>query len=176
MSLFKIISVCKGGRYKYCRTEPPHPRANANGLYPLHRVIAENKIGRLLEAYEVVHHIDENKFNNTPENLEVLSRHDHSFQHQSARMRQIEASCSWCETKFALIPSRYRKRKANLYGLFCSRECAGHAQGDRPRVLSHGASGYVRGCRCEECRAGQREKMRAYRASKCRVGFSENDL
>ena len=37
-----------------------------------HRLIAEQKLGRPLRPGEVVHHIDENKRNNDPENLEVL--------------------------------------------------------------------------------------------------------
>jgi len=39
----------------------------------LHRVIAEQKLGRELLKGEVVHHIDGNKHNNHPENLEVMS-------------------------------------------------------------------------------------------------------
>lgn len=37
-----------------------------------HRVIAERKLGRALLPGEIVHHKDENKRNNDPENLEVL--------------------------------------------------------------------------------------------------------
>ena len=38
-----------------------------------HRRIAEAKLGRPLQKGEVVHHIDGNKLNNDPANLEVLS-------------------------------------------------------------------------------------------------------
>lgn len=38
-----------------------------------HRVVAEQKLGRELLPGEVVHHIDGNKRNNTPENLMVFS-------------------------------------------------------------------------------------------------------
>ena len=38
-----------------------------------HRVVAEKMLGRALRPGEVVHHIDENKLNNRPENLMVFS-------------------------------------------------------------------------------------------------------
>ena len=41
------------------------------------------------------------------------------------------------------------------------RDC--RREGLAPRV--HGAAGYRRGCRCEDCRLGQREKMRSYVAA-----------
>ncbi|RIV23630.1 hypothetical protein DYU11_11655 [Fibrisoma montanum] len=37
-----------------------------------HRVVAEKLLGRALLSREVVHHIDENKHNNAPENLAIL--------------------------------------------------------------------------------------------------------
>ncbi len=42
-----------------------------------HRVIAEDSIGRPLLSTEHVHHIDGDKHNNDPKNLQVMSREDH---------------------------------------------------------------------------------------------------
>lgn len=42
-----------------------------NGRH-MHRVVMEQKLGRPLQAGEVVHHKDGNKRNNAPENLELL--------------------------------------------------------------------------------------------------------
>ena len=39
----------------------------------LHRVVAEQTIGRKLRPGEVVHHLDHDKTNNSPENLVVCS-------------------------------------------------------------------------------------------------------
>lgn len=42
-----------------------------------HRVIMERILGRKLTANEVVHHIDGNKLNNDPANLQVMTRAEH---------------------------------------------------------------------------------------------------
>lgn len=46
-----------------------------------HRVIAEQKIGRALLSNEHVHHIDGDKHNNHPNNLEVLLHSEHARLH-----------------------------------------------------------------------------------------------
>lgn len=79
--MFKILSTCKGGGYMYARTEPVHPKANSNGLYPLHRVLIEIHLNRILEKNEAVHHKDENKSNNAIENLEVITNSEHAKHH-----------------------------------------------------------------------------------------------
>lgn len=121
--MFKIISTCKGGGYMYCRTEPIHPKANSKKLYPLHRVIAENKIGRLLNENEEVHHINENKSDNHPDNLQILTKSEHAALHR--KVESIEVNCPNCNQSFVLKPHEHRLRiKRNKTGLvFCSRSC-----------------------------------------------------
>ena len=48
--------------------------------FALHRRIVEDVLQRKLEAGEVVHHIDENRMNNHPSNLQVLSIAEHNYQ------------------------------------------------------------------------------------------------
>lgn len=51
----------------------------------LHRTIAEQKIGRPLRQGEIVHHIDGDKRNNSPENLEVLeNQREHLLIHRQS--------------------------------------------------------------------------------------------
>ena len=46
-----------------------------------HRKIMRLKLGRPLEDCEVVHHIDGNPHNNKPNNLQIMTRSEHSRFH-----------------------------------------------------------------------------------------------
>ena len=123
--MFEIISICTGGGYKYCRTKPQHPRANSKGLYPLHRVLMEIKLNRLLNPEEVVHHLDGDKTNNSLENLAVLSNVDHSRYHKLAQAPALITLICLCGQEFTLKPYVYRLRiNRNSSGsVYCSRRC-----------------------------------------------------
>ena len=44
----------------------------------VHQLIAEAKLGRKLKKDEVVHHVDGNKLNLDPANIQVLGQRDHN--------------------------------------------------------------------------------------------------
>ena len=46
-----------------------------------HRVVAEKMLGRKLKKGEIVHHIDMNKKNNNPKNLQVMTQAEHCRLH-----------------------------------------------------------------------------------------------
>lgn len=46
-----------------------------------HRIVAEQNLGRPLQPGEVVHHIDGNKRNNHPGNLQVMTQSEHARIH-----------------------------------------------------------------------------------------------
>jgi hypothetical protein len=58
----------------YC---PMHPNANTWGYVYEHRLIMEGLLGRHLKKEEHVHHKNGKRWDNRPENLEVLSASEH---------------------------------------------------------------------------------------------------
>ena len=76
---FKGGTKVKGGYHQTCsntRTKGKTVR--------FHRLVAAQALGRELTLPEVVHHCDEDKLNNRPDNLWVFpSRSDHSRYHQT---------------------------------------------------------------------------------------------
>jgi len=68
----------KGGRtiasngYVLIRVGKNHHLSDIRGYAYEHRLVAEDKIGRLLKPGEQIHHKDGNKKNNNPENLQIM--------------------------------------------------------------------------------------------------------
>lgn len=66
-----------------CELAPGHPRATKEGYIRTHILVAEKKLGRYLKPGECVHHIDEDKYNNHPNNLMIFKTiADHGAFHQ----------------------------------------------------------------------------------------------
>jgi hypothetical protein len=72
------------GKWKYKETKAPTGRGRVNGFMLEHRHFAEEALGRNLKDTEVVHHIDNDRANNSPSNLAIFaSLADHARFHSS---------------------------------------------------------------------------------------------
>ena len=97
----------KGGRYiepekGYVMVrQPDHPRARHNGYVLEHILVAEQMLGRPLEPGEEVHHINRQKDDNRPENLQIYQNHlDHWMtEHYETVARARDAANSRKTTK-----------------------------------------------------------------------------
>jgi len=77
--------------HKFCSIEcanvgkpikgPYRKMRDGDRVRAVHRVTKEREVGRPLTTEEVVHHRDEDKQNNDPANLEIMSNSDHSREH-----------------------------------------------------------------------------------------------
>lgn len=89
-------SIASNG-YVLLRVGTDHHLADVRGYAYEHRVVAEVKIGRRLRDDEEVHHKNENKQDNAPDNLEVVTRPAHRLEHRRVRhdLRLPGESVSW---------------------------------------------------------------------------------
>lgn len=147
--------------------------------YLEHRWLMEQKLGRKLHTDEVVHHINENKLDNRLENLEIISRKDHSSHH--AKEKELYTGvCSECQKSFVKDARDVRGNlKKGKVGPFCSRECAGRysqkqqsafrgGTNDNPETWIHGklTTYEYRKCRCNLCKEAKRDTVRKQRENR----------
>jgi hypothetical protein len=90
--------------------------------WPWARIVIENALGRVLDADEVVHHVNGDPSDDRLANLRVLTRREHMEAHRpeliEANRRQVEVHCANCGLPFMRAPSGLRGRAH-----YCSRAC-----------------------------------------------------
>ena len=104
---------------------PEHPDSWKLGYIYAHRLVAEEKIGRRIKSFpkEVINHIDGDKLNNDPDNIEVMSNGDHTrLTHKKYDDKPKE--CLICGDKFY---KKYGSLKQWNKRKYCSLKCYGKA-------------------------------------------------
>ena len=106
---------------------PSHHKARSSGVVYEHVLVAERKLGRKLKDGEVVHHEDENRLNNSIDNIFVFkSQSDHARYHQTGKRTLVgdyyispplSRECLICGKIFEYRPSDSTKH--------CSSKCSG---------------------------------------------------
>lgn len=84
-----------------------------------HRVVAEQMLGRPLQPGEIVHHIDGNRHNNDPSNLQVMTQNQHMREHLMPDAKPIE----W--NGRALYPKEWAAELGMTFQRFYARRRAG---------------------------------------------------
>lgn len=122
--MWKIENIVKKGDYLYAVVKD-HPYAIKFGYVLYHRVIMENRLNRILNPDEVVHHINGDTFDNRIANLELVTKSAHSSMHGFYRGKTISiVKCPECG---AIFEKRYNQTYLCKGGIFtaCSRRCRG---------------------------------------------------
>lgn len=95
--------------------------------YP--RILMEEYLGRPLEPYEQVHHIDGDPLNNDINNLTIMNIGEHQRFHNNRKYEDKEVECYYCHKKFTWTALQQRYSNSNkhrhAHTAFCSRRCAG---------------------------------------------------
>lgn len=93
--------------------------------YP--KYLMECHLGRYLTEEETVDHIDQNKQNNSIDNLRIVNRREH-IKNDILRNEDVEVKCAYCGKIFT-IPgsdvSRRNRKDRHSSGYFCSKSCSG---------------------------------------------------
>jgi len=112
----------KGGRHisnGYIRVlRPDHPGAHKSGYIMEHRLVMSEHLGRPLESWEIVHHINGKKDDNRLENLELLptnSKHASLTLETNARTQRAEAESLKWQRAFHRAVAIWLRERGRVY-------------------------------------------------------------
>jgi hypothetical protein len=119
----------KNGEYELVVAPDDYPGKRYRGKYAYeHRVVWWRNTGELPDESQVIHHINEDKTDNRFENLEVLSRVDHSSLHSEEYRTYVKMVCPCCGDEFIRSRNKTHLVKPNK-ATYCSRSCIGRMSG-----------------------------------------------
>lgn len=116
-------------------------RLDDGSLVREHRFVMVQKLGRELERRDLVHHKDENKRNNHPDNLEILTVQKHNAEH-SRGVTMADLMCATCSKAFRRDIRQVKcKMKIGQTLFYCSRKCQGKVNGNGKYTSRRSLSG-----------------------------------
>ncbi|MDD4804957.1 MAG: HNH endonuclease signature motif containing protein [Candidatus Pacebacteria bacterium] len=104
-----------------------YPRKTINGECKLiHRAVMEKKLGRKLSDTEIVHHINGNKKDYNPENLQLTTRSEHTKIHFAGTAKHETVACAYCGKKVEKRLNDIKKYKnKGVTNFYCNKTCQG---------------------------------------------------
>lgn len=116
----------KNGDYNLAIAPDGYPGKRYRGRYcPEHHLVWWKETGDVPANDEVIHHIDGDRRNNDFDNLEKMTRSEHTARHNERGTTMAVMECPECGEVF-----ERERRKTHLVddrrdATFCSRSCAG---------------------------------------------------
>lgn len=128
-----------------------------------HHLVYWYNTGIVPSKTQLIHHINENKHDNSFENLELKDKSEHSRDHGIARGKtSVEYTCLICCGKFIVYSGKTKNPK------YCSVECQWESMRRKKVDIPHGTRvGYSHHrCRCFSCKEANRLACANYRRKK----------
>ncbi len=113
----------RNGPYILTKAPENYPGKKYRGKYVYeHHLVWWQETGEVVDtSVYLLHHLDENKHNNSFSNLAKRVRSEHSAEH-APTPEQVELRCDWCEGTFIRNARQHRSKVKNDYKhVFCSR-------------------------------------------------------
>lgn len=115
----------KNGPYELVIAPDDFPGKKYRGRYCYeHILVAWKKYGRMPNLNEQVHHVNENKRDNSPDNVEILLKTDHMKHHGRKWRKTITLVCPFCLKSFERGANCIRYNLKHCTDVHCSRSCS----------------------------------------------------